>query len=220
VRKKIFEHDLIDFPKLERVSKDGKRYYILPNGELAISVTAALDQATDKTYLKEWKARIGETEAQKISTQAANRGTALHSICENYLLNEEGYPEGAMPANIFSFKQIRPYIDRYIGKVYGIESRLYSMALKAAGTADCIAQWDGIPSIIDFKTSRKIKQENWIQNYFLQSTTYAMMVEELTDMKVPQIVIMIAVDGEDPQIFIKNKFQYTDQVNEIFSKIT
>jgi hypothetical protein len=218
VRKKIFEHKLIDFPKLERVSMHGKRYYVLPNNELAISVTAGIDQATDKTHLIEWRKRIGEAEAQKISTQAANRGTALHSICENYLLNSEEYPKNSMPANIHSFKQLRPLLDRYIGKVYGIEARLYSMELMAAGTADCIAEWDGIPSIIDFKTSTKLKREDWIQGYFLQSTTYSMMVEELTDIKVPQIVIMIAVDGEEPQIFIKNKFQYVERVKEIFNE--
>jgi hypothetical protein len=215
-RKKIFEHELIQLEPLERVEVNGKRHYVLPNGELAISVTAGIDAASDKTHLMEWRKRVGEAEAQKISTKAANRGTALHSICENYLLNKEEYPENSMPANIQSFKEIRPYLDNHIGKIYGIEARLYSTELKAAGTADCIAEWDGIPSIIDFKTSTKLKKEEWIQGYFLQSTTYSMMVEELTDIKVPQIVIIIAVDGEDPQIFIKDKQQYVERVKEIF----
>lgn len=217
-RKKIFEHDFMNTPKLERVEVDGKRYYRLPNGGLAISVTTALGDASDKSALIAWKKRVGEQKAQQISTQAANRGTALHSICENYLLNEEDYPPKAMPINIASFKKLRPYMDNHIGRVYGVEQSLYSERLMAAGTADCIAEWNGVPSIIDFKTSLKLKREDWIENYFLQATTYALMVEELTNHKVPQIVIMISVDDEEPQIFIKDKDQYVNRVKEIFNE--
>lgn len=217
-RKKIFEHEFLSIPKLERVEKGGKRYYKLPNGNLAVSVTTAIGDASDKTALYEWRTRVGEAEANRISTQAANRGTALHSICEGYLLNKEEYPEKSMPSNIAMFRQLRPYLDQNVGKVYGIESTLYSATLNAAGTTDCIAEWDGIPSIIDFKTSRREKREDWIQNYFLQATTYALMAEELTDMHFPQIVILIGVDDSDPQVFIRDKEQYIDRVKEIFNE--
>jgi genome maintenance exonuclease 1 len=203
---------------LPRVEIEGKRYYQLPDGSLAKSVTTAIGDATDKTALYEWRQKIGEQEANKISTQAAVRGTALHSICEHYLLNNEGMPKKAMPSNVSTFKQIQSTIDEHIDVVYGIEARLYSYDLKAAGTADCIAEWDGIPSIIDFKTSRKEKKEEWIENYFLQATTYAMMAEERTGLIIPQFVILIAVDDRpEPQIFRKLKLGYIEKVRKIFA---
>lgn len=215
---KQFNQCFYAFEKLERVVIDGKRYYKLPDGSLAKSVTTAIGDASDKTALNEWRAKIGEAEAQKISTQAANRGTALHSICEHYLLGMDGYPQGTMPTNIQTFKDIKPFIDKHIDNIYGLEAPLYSFELKAAGTTDCIAEWDGVPSIIDFKTSRKIKKEEWIQNYFIQATTYAMMFEELKQIPVPQIVILIAVDHEEPQVFVKPSSSYRDQVRNIFLK--
>ena len=167
-------------------------------------------------FRSEWRAKVGEAEAQKISTQAAVRGTALHSICESYLLNEVNMPKGVMPVNMMTFRDIQPIINEHIDNIYGIEARLYSYQLKAAGTADCIAEWDGVPSIIDFKTSRKKKEEHWIENYFLQATTYAMMAEERTGLIVPQIVILIAVDHESPQIFVKPKDTFVKKVLQIF----
>ena len=217
-RKKIFEHKFFNIPKLERVTVDGKRYYRLPNGNLAISVTTAVSDASDKTALYEWKARVGEAAANRISTQAANRGTALHSICEHYLLNKEDYPENSMPSNIDMFKTLRPYLDKHITEIYGLETTLYSNELNAAGTTDCVALWDGIPSIIDFKTSRKEKKEEWIQGYFFQATIYAMMVEELTGVEIPKIVILVGVDDNPPQVFVKDKSQYIQRVREIFDE--
>ena len=215
--RKIFTHKLFEYEKLPRVEIEGKRYYQLPDGSLAKSVTTAIGDASDKTALYKWRAKVGDQEANRISTQAANRGTAIHSICEHYLLNNEGMPPDTMPTNVFTFKQIKPEIDNHIDTIYGIEARLYSYLLKAAGTSDCIADWDGIPSIIDFKTSRKPKKEEWIENYFLQATTYAMMCEERTGLAVPQIVILIAVDGEPvPQVFIKQAADYVERVKKVF----
>ena len=215
-QRKIFTHKLFEFEELPRVVIDGKRHYQLPDGSLAKSVTTAIGDASDKTALYEWRKRVGEEEAQRISTQAANRGTSLHSICEYYLLNEERMPKKTMPINVDTFRKIQPLIDKHIDNIYGIEARLYSYQLKAAGTTDCIAEWDGVPSIIDFKTSKKTKKEEWIENYFLQATTYAMMTEERTGLKVPQLVILIAVDHEEPQIFIRQAENYREKVIKIF----
>lgn len=214
--RRLFKHELIELENLKTVTVHGKRHYELPDGSLVQSVTTILDRALDKTALFEWKARVGDVEAQKITTQAANRGTAIHNICEAYLLNKEEYPPNSMPTNIDSFKQIKPYLDANINKIYGIEAPLYSYRLKTAGRTDCIAEWNGIPSIIDFKTSRKLKKEEWIESYFIQATTYSLMAEELTNLTIPQIVIIIAVDNEEPQLFVKNKSQYVNRVNEIF----
>ena len=214
--RKIFEHEFLTFEDLKTVTMHDKRYYELPDGSLAQSVTTRIGEASDKTALLEWRARVGEAEANKISTQAANRGTAIHTICEHYLLNESNYPKGTMPSNIDLFKTMRPVLDDHIGKIFALEAPLYSYGLKAAGRTDCIAEWNGIPSIIDFKTSRKLKKEEWIENYFLQATCYALMAEERTNMIIPQFAIVIAVDHEAPQVFVKDKAPYIDKVKQIF----
>jgi genome maintenance exonuclease 1 len=121
-----------------------------------------------------------------------------------------------MPSNIFSFNEIRPILDANIGKIYAIEAPLYSIGLRAAGRSDCIADWNGVPSIIDFKTSRRPKEEKWIESYFLQATTYAMMMEERTGLAVKQFAIVIAVDGAEPQVFVKDIAPYRDRVLQIF----
>lgn len=214
--RKIFEHEFLEFEPLKTVTMHDKRYYELPDGSLAQSVTTRIGEAADKTALMEWRARVGHEEAQRITTQAANRGTAIHTICENYLLNETNYPKGTMPSNMDLFKSLRPVFDDHIGKIYALEAPLYSYGLKAAGRTDCIAEWDGVLSIIDFKTSRKLKKEEWIENYFIQATCYAMMAEERTGMVIPQFAIVIAVDHENPQVFVKDKKPYIEKVKQIF----
>jgi genome maintenance exonuclease 1 len=215
--RKIFEHEFYTPFKLERVVIDGKRHYLTPEGGKYKSVTTILDEKLDKSSLIEWRKKVGEEEAKRISTQAANRGTAIHNIAEHYLLNNESYPTGSMPANIDMFKKLRPIIDQRIGKLFGLEYFVYSDRLKTAGATDCIAEFDGVNSIIDFKTSKKLKKEEWIESYFLQATCYAIMVEERLPIVIPQIVILIAVDHEEPQVFVKPKVDYTKKVEEIFS---
>ena len=215
--RKIFEHAFFPKIELERVVIDGARHYVTPEGKKYKSVTTILSERTDKTHLLEWRKRVGEAEATKISVQAANRGTAIHNIAEQYLLNETNYPKGVMPANIDTFKKLRPLIDKHIGRIYGLEHFMYSDELKTAGATDCIAEFDGVMSIIDFKTSTKLKKEEWIQNYFLQATAYALMTEERHNVEVPPIAIMIAVDHEEPQLFVKPKSEFISKVREIFA---
>ena len=215
--RKIFEHEFYTPFRLERVVIDGKRHYVTPSGQKYKSVTTILDEKLDKTGLLEWRKKVGEAEANRTSTQAANRGTAIHDIAEHYLLNKESFPKGCMPANVDTFRQLRPILDEHVGKIYGLEYFLYSDVLKTAGATDCIAEFDGINSIIDFKTSRKVKKEEWIQSYFLQATCYAMMAEERLGLAIPQIAILIAVDHEEPQVFVKPKLEFISRVREIFA---
>ena len=215
-RKKIFNHSLVKEINLTTVMIDGKRHYVLPNGRKYKSVTTILDERTDKTALHEWRARVGQEEATKISVQAARRGTSVHAIAERYVLNEEDYLKEEMPSNIDSFKSIQPIIDKSIDNIIGIELPLFSDTIKTAGRSDLIAQFDGTLSIIDFKTSRKPKKEEWIENYFIQATCYSLMFEEIYKIPVPQLAIIIAVDHEDPQIFVKKTRSYYERVNQIF----
>lgn len=215
--RKMFKHNLVPEIDIETTTIDGKRYYVLPNGEKFRSVTTVLDGAMDKTALYEWRKKVGEEEANKISTQAARRGTAVHSIAERYVLNEENYLRGAMPSGIDAFKGVQTLLDKHVDNILGIELPLYSVALKTAGRCDLIAEFDGVPSVIDFKTSRKLKKEEWIESYFLQTTVYSMMFEWIYKIKIPQIAILIAVDHEPPQVFVKERGQYVDRVLEIFT---
>jgi genome maintenance exonuclease 1 len=168
-----------------------------------------------KDKIIEWRKRVGEEEANRISTRASNRGTKVHKICENYLNNEEDYARTnpahihkTMPDTIAMFKSLQPLLDEHVNNIHALEIPLYSHHLKVAGRVDCIAEYDGKLSIIDFKTSSKLKEENWIKGYFMQCSAYAVMYEERTGIPVSQIVIMIAVDSEYPQVFIKKRNDY------------
>lgn len=158
--RKIFKHNLVPEVDITTETIDGKRYYVLPDGQKFRSVTTVLDSALDKTALMEWKKRVGHEEAQKITVQAARRGTAVHSIAERYVLNEENYLRGAMPSGIDSFKGIQSLLDKHVDNILGIELPLYSVAMRTAGRCDLIAEFNGIPSVIDFKTSRKTKKRS------------------------------------------------------------
>ena len=122
-----------------------------------------------------------------------------------------------MPTNIETFSRIRPHLDEHVGTIYGAEVPLWSEKLKTAGRMDLLAGWRGINSVIDFKTSRRIKTEDHIESYFLQATCYSMMAEERTGMKIPQIVIIIAVDHEETQVFVKEREDYVQKVLRIFA---
>lgn len=214
-RTKKFVHNPINLPDMDTVSIDGKRHYVTPAGNLP-SVTTVLGEKLDHSSLDAWRKRVGEEEANKVSTQAAKRGSSIHSICENYLMGND-YKKGVMPVNLATFLKIKPVLDLNIGSVFGIEVPLYSARLKTAGRTDLLAGFRGINFIVDYKTSKRIKKEEDILSYFLQATCYSMMAEELTGRKFPQIVIIIAVDHEETQVFIKNRDDYVEQVLSVFA---
>ena len=199
---------------LETETINGKRFYKTPEGLLYPSVTTITSQH-GKDKIIEWRKRVGEEEANRISTRASNRGTKVHKICENYLNNEEDYARTnpshihkTMPDTIAMFKSLQPLLDEHVNNIHALEIPLYSHHLKVAGRVDCIAEYDGKLSIIDFKTSGRLKEESWIKGYFMQCSAYAVMYEERTGIPVSQIVIMIAVDSEHPQVFIKKRNDY------------
>ena len=192
---------------LETETVNGKRFYKTPEGLLYPSVTTITSQH-GKDKIIEWRNRVGEEEANRISTKASSRGTRVHKICENYLNNEEDFARKTMPDSIAMFKSIQPLLDEHVNNIHALEIPLYSHHLKVAGRVDCIAEYDGKLSIIDFKTSGRLKEESWIKGYFMQCSAYAVMYEERTKIPVSQIVIMIAVDSEYPQVFIKKRNEY------------
>lgn len=204
----MFIHEFVELEPLNTTTIDGKRHYQTPDGQVYPSVTT-ITSLHGKEGILAWRKRVGEEEANKISNKAATRGTRVHKLCEDYLNNELSF-EGAMPNSIALFKQMQPYLDKYIGKVYGIECPLYSHHLRVAGKSDCIAQFDGKNAVVDFKTANKPKQEHWIQNYFMQCAAYAVAFEERTGIAIPRIAIVVAVEGDSPQLFVKKRDDYVD----------
>ena len=191
-------------PHLTRVTENGKRYYLTPERKMYPSVTTVAGIFA-KQGIVEWRKRVGEETANKISVQASVRGTAVHKICEDYINNVEDYTHKHMPANIESFNSIKPIIDKNIDNVIMQECPLYSDYLKVAGTVDCIAEWNKKLAIIDFKTSRKPKKLEWIDSYFMQTSAYAVMFEEVTGRPINKLVVLITVDNSEPQIFIQKR---------------
>ena len=199
--------------ELKREEHNGKRYYVSPNGKHLPSVTTFLSHFKGDSIAK-WRKKVGEEEANKISARASRRGTKFHSLMESYLSNEKGFLTEAdvMPDMQHAFLDIRPTIDR-IDNVHYLETMLYSEILGLAGQVDCIAEYDGVPSIIDFKTSLRLKKEEWILNYFEQCTCYSLMYEEMTGIQCKQIVVLISVDDEpEPQVFVKQRGEYIPEL--------
>ena len=215
-RGRYFRPQLLELPSIEATTTSEGRYYHTPEGDLP-SVTTVLGRKLDKSGLEAWRARVGEEEANRISTIATRRGSAIHDLAEKYLLDRDDYTTGAMPVNIATFETLRPILDSRVTDVKCIEGALWSNTLNTAGRVDLIASFDAIPSIIDFKTSKRIKTDSDILSYFLQATCYSMMLEERTGIITPNIVILMAVDHDDPLVFIKSREQYMQQVKDIFT---
>ena len=198
--------------ELETSTVDGKRCYVTPTGEKYPSVTTILSDYK-KDSIVEWRKRVGEKEANKISTQASRRGTKVHKLCEDYLNNELSTKEYT-PDNVEMFQSIQPTLDE-IELVYAQERTLFSHHLKTAGRVDCVGKFRGKNHIIDFKTSSKPKKKEWIDNYFMQGSAYAVMWEEMTKIPIAYIAIIIAVADDQPQVFIEHRDNWISKFIEI-----
>lgn len=207
----MFKHDLVDLEDLKIKVIDGKRLYVTPNGNYP-SVTTVTSLLV-KEGIKKWRKKIGEEAANKITTAASKRGTSVHKAFEQLLLNEE--VSTLAPSNQFLYNDLAPILKEHIGMVKGVESPLYSDFLRVGGRVDAVCEWDGVLSVVDFKTASKPKQEGWIKNYFMQSAAYCVMFEERTQIPVSQIVIAIAVENEQPQIFVKKRDDYIESFMEL-----
>ena len=218
---KIFNHvklPSLDFD-LKAETTDSGRLYATPTGEKYKSITTVLGNY-NKQAIMEWRERVGAEEANKISSKAANRGTKVHKICEDYINNEisEMKMQMMMPDLKEMFFKIKPIIDEKLGDVYSQEQALYSHKLKIAGRVDLIGMWNGKLSVIDFKTSNKQKEEENIQNYFMQCTAYALMFSELTGMWIDDIVVLIATGEGEAQIFERQIHDYVKPLMQYIDK--
>lgn len=191
----------IKLPDLESVTQpDGKRYYVTPSGIRLPSVTTVVG-AQKKQAIMEWRNRVGEEEANKVTRKATSRGTKLHNICEHYLLNKP-LPV-MMPDTQELFQSVKPLLDKNITEIWYVEQALYSEKVGMAGRVDLIAKWNGKLSIIDHKTSGKIKYRENILSYFHQECAYALMLEDMIGQPVDQLVTVMAVEGDNPLVFVE-----------------
>ena len=191
-------------PEVEAVNQDGVRYYPIPGADKYYPSVTSITSFQNAKFFASWRKRIGEDEANRITARATQRGTAFHSITEDYIkgeLNLDRYLENN-PLSVRMFQSAKDTFDR-IDNIHCLETFLYSHYLGLAGRVDCIAEFDGELAVIDFKTSTKEKKEDWVEHYFVQETAYAAMFLELTGIEVKKIVTLIAVEDGSVQVFQK-----------------
>ena len=193
---------------------DGKRYYTLDDGTKLPSVTTVVG-AQKKQSIVDWRKRVGDEEANRITKQATSRGTNVHTICENYLNNKQDYLKGIMPDAVEFFLTIKPYLNK-IDNIHYQEQALWSEKIEMAGRVDCIAEYEGKLSVIDFKTASRPKKKEDIEDYYWQCTAYALMYEELVGKPIDDIVIIMAVKDSEPMVF---KEKVSDHIHGLASAI-
>jgi genome maintenance exonuclease 1 len=209
---------VLDFDLLSETTESG-RMYSTPDGRKYPSITTVLSDY-NKQSIYEWRQRVGEEEANRVSKAASGRGTRLHDAVEKLLLNEmTGMKRRSiMPDALQLYHQIEPVVKENVDNIYGLEQPLYSHRLKVAGRCDCIAEWNGVLSIIDWKTAKRHKNKEDIVNYFTQATAYAEMFGEITGIDINQIVIVLANDTPTSQIIIEEKTKYLSELNDCLER--
>ena len=214
---KKFNHVPVDLQDIKARNKDGTRLYETPDGNMYPSITTVLS-VRNKQGLFEWRKRVGEDVANYIARTAAARGTAVHHMCEDYLNNEdmEKHKEKFLPHALFT--QLRDTMLNRVDNIRSQEAGLYSDKYGVAGRVDCIAEFDGVLSIIDFKTSTKERQDSYNESYYIQASAYAEMFEERTGIEINQICILVVTADGVCQEFVKDKKDYlpllTDSIEE------
>ena len=206
---KFLELDKTLLPKTKGKRIDGFRFYNI-DGKNYPSITTVLGiRKTEQ--LKGWREKIGENVANWEMGRAARRGKSFHTLVEQYIKGETPSIRDVLPLGLF--KLLKPYIDQ-IDNIHLLEAIMYSKKLTVAGQVDCVAEYNGKLSVIDFKTANKERQESWIDNYFLQTTAYAHMYEEIFGTPIEQIVILIASEDGTTQAFVKNKADYEKELGK------
>ena len=213
----MFNHVPVEIGKLVQVNAKGGRNYETPSGAKYPSLTS-VTRLHNLESIQAWKDRVGEEEAGKISRRALARGNKIHSLAEKYLLNEGDMSDDFSKAD---FGQMLPYLDK-INNIHCLETQLYSDHLQTAGTVDCIGEYDGKLTVIDFKTSAKLKKREWVKDYFMQCSAYAVMYEERTGTPIERLLLIINVEDEGVQLIDGKRDDYIQDfldLRETFRKL-
>jgi len=203
----FIHHNYLGELELEKKEQNGIRLYHLPDGQWVPSITSVTSFYNRQIFVK-WRERVGIEEANRITKKATARGTDFHQVCQDYLENKELNWDDYQPLTKFMFHHAKPYLDK-INNIHAIERTLYSEYLGLAGRVDCIAEYEGELAVIDFKTSDKIKPEEWIENYFVQETFYAAAYYELTKIPPIKLITLMVTPAGEVKVFDKrNKRDY------------
>ena len=221
----MFKHDEVSVPELSTKNINRKRFYQTPEGKLYPSITTVL-QKRKMAGLMEWRKNVGDDVANYIARTAAHRGTKVHHMCEDFLNNmESDYPEkwaehkkNFLPYVLFG--QLKPVLMQKVNNILAQECGLYTDKYRVAGRVDCIAEYNGVKSIIDFKTSRKERNDDWNESYYIQASAYAEMFEERTGIAINQIVILVVTEDGVVQEFVKDKGEYLPMLVEAIDDFT
>ena len=216
----MFVHNAVEIPEVETKNVNRKRFYMTPTG-MYPSITTVLGVRKEKKKgLQEWRNRVGNDVANHIMRTAASRGTAVHHMCEDFLNNKEVIKEEQKFLPWCLFSQLKPVLEKSVNNIYAQECGLWSEKYRLAGRVDCIAEWNGVPSIIDFKTSRSERKDDYNFEYYMQASAYAEMFQERTGIEINQIVILVVTEDGLVQEFVKQKEEYLEPLVETINLFT
>jgi len=203
----FIHHNYLGDVELEKKEQNGIRLYNLPSGDWVPSITSVTSFYNRQIFVK-WRERVGLEEANRITKRATARGTDFHQVCQDYLENKELNWNDYQPLTKFMFYHLKPELDK-INNIHAIERTLFSEYYGLAGRVDCIAEYEGELAVIDFKTSDKIKPEEWIENYFVQEMFYAAAYYEMTDIPIKKLITLMVTPSGEVKVFDKrNKGDY------------
>ena len=206
----MFNHIPVEIDQLKRKNTDKGRRYETPDGRLYPSVTTILSHKS-KPFIQEWRKRVGAKEADRISRVASVRGTKIHTLCEDALNNKEEDVSKLSILDQEMYKEFRPLLND-IDNIRCLEATMYSDHLRLGGQADCIAEYKGQLSVIDFKTSKKRKTRSQCYNYFIQCSAYAIMFEERTGIPINNSVILMAQEDDGPVVFTATRDEFVTKL--------
>lgn len=211
----MFTQIEVDYPSLTRETIDGVRYYDTPTGEKLVSITSVISHYNREIF-REWRARVGNDEANKITKQSTSRGTDMHTLVEHYIRNQK-LPK-VQPLSEMLFRMAKPDLNK-IDNIHAIEQALFSKELGIAGSVDCIAEYEGELAVIDFKTSKKPKPRKWIDHYFVQCAAYACMLYEMTGIMVKKFVIIMSCENGEVEVYEEyDKRKYINMLADYISE--
>ena len=208
-KKNFVQLDESKFPTTKGKNIDGFRFYAVEDKHYP-SITTVLG-AIPKPGLIKWRKSVGEEAARWEMNRAARRGSATHTLVEQYLKGET--PSIRDVLHLGMFRLLKPYLDQ-VDNIHALEQIMYSNKLTVAGQVDCIAEYNGKLSVIDFKTANKERVDSWNENYYIQCTAYAIMYEELFGTQIEQIVILQAGEDGSCNAFVKNKADYEEKLGD------
>lgn len=189
------------FGEMKRLMEDNVRYYKVDGALSYPSVTSVISFVSRKKFA-DWRARVGEEEANRKTKHATTRGTRLHRVFEEYLMNGDykSLDEYNVPLIQLMFNTAKSTLDKRLDNIYQQETNMYSSRLCLAGTVDLICEVDGELAIVDFKTSEKTKPEEWLEDYFVQLSAYWAMFSEKTGVVPKKLVVILVAENGDVQI--------------------